>query len=199
MWKNGIHWTTENGIEAMVHITEENHCVSFAVSLDEEFPSKSLELCSSLITKILTMKKELCPSVDVIEYLISPSHLSLLFEKTLSQLTVFEMKDVARCILCRNRFVLDVKGKDRISAAALISTDPYLILRPTTVQELFDSNKLTELVPAGLLEEVQHHIQEIFVPENSTYESLQKQLNKMSIFAGRNPLVSMSDGIQVWG
>ena len=198
VWKNGIHWTTENGIEAMVHITEENRCVSFVVSFNQAIPYKSLELCSSLIDKILTMKKELCPSVDIIEYLVSPSHLSLLFGRTLSQLTVFEMKDVSRCILLRNQFVLDVKGKERISAAALISTDPYLILRPTTVQELFESNKSTELVPACLLEEIRHHIQEIFIPQNSTYGSLQKQLNKMSIFAGRNPLVSMSDGMQVW-
>ena len=81
--------------------------------------------------------------------------------------------------------------KEWISRKVLVFSDPYSILRPTVVHELFDCTKSNELVSACLLKEIQHDIQGIFIPENSTYGSLQKQLNKISIFAGRNPLVSM--------
>ena len=39
VWKNGNYWITEDGIQAMVQVTEENHCVSFAVTFNEKFPS----------------------------------------------------------------------------------------------------------------------------------------------------------------
>ena len=108
VWKNGIHWSTEDDIQVMVQVTEEKCCISLSLSVDKEGSSKWLKLRSSLIHAILSKKEKLCPSVEFIEYLIHPSQLGLVFHKSLSQLSVFEMKSATRCALLRSKFVLDV-------------------------------------------------------------------------------------------
>ena len=190
VWKNGIHWSTEDGIQAMVQVTEENRCISFSMSADGRGSPKWLKLRSSLIELIQLKKKKLCPSVDFTEYFIYPSQVGLLTHKSLSQLTVFEMKSVTRCALLQNKFALDVSEKKKIEPRSLILTDPYLVLHHTLVQQLFDDKKAHELVPSSLLKQIRHQITDIPIPENTTYQSLQKLLNVFSIFAGRNPLVS---------
>ena len=103
VWKNGIHWSTDDGIQAMVQVTEENRCISLSLSVDEECSSSWLKLRSSLAELILSKKEKLCPAVHLTEYFISPSQLGLLSEKNLSQLTVFEMKNVSRNVLLRKQ------------------------------------------------------------------------------------------------
>ena len=101
------------------------------------------------------------------------------------------MKSVTRCVLLGSKFVLDVSQKEKVSPSSLLLADPYVVLRPALVHQLFDSNKANELVPSTLLKEVRHHITHIPLPDNTTYLSLQKQLNNLSVFAGRNPMVGI--------
>ena len=192
VWKNGIFWSTDDGIQAMVQVTEENRCISLSLSTDKECSPRWLKLRSSLTELILSKKEKLCPTVEFTEYFISPSQLGLLSQNNLSQLTVFEMKNVSRNVLLESKFVCDVDGKERIDPRLLLLADPYLVLRPTLVQQLFDPKKANEMVPSGSLEEVRHHFMDIPVPVNMTYRSLQKQLNNLSVFAGRNPMVSIN-------
>ena len=194
VWKNGIHWSTEDGIEALVQVTEENRCVSLSLSIEEQCSSKWLKLRSSLIDLILSKKEKLCPTTEFTEYFISPSQLDLLSENSLCELTVFEMKDVSRNALLRSKFVHDVSQKDKTSPQSLLLADPYLVLCPAFVQQLFDSEKANELVLSSSLKEVRHHFTDIPVPQNTTYKSLQTQLNNLSIFVGRNPMVSVLQG-----
>ena len=191
VWKNGIYWSTDDGIQAMVQVTEENRCISLSLSIDEECSSSWLKLRSFLTEFILSKSKKHCPMVDFTEYFISPSQLGLLSEKNLSKLTIFEMKNVSRNALLRSKFVRDVNQKERISPRSLLLADPYLVLHPTLVQELFDPKKTNELVPSSSLKEVRRHFKDIPVPVNMTYQSLQKQLNTLSVFSGRNPMVSI--------
>ena len=168
----------------MVQVTEENCCISLSLSVDEKCSSKWLKLRSSLTELIFSKKEKFC--------FISPSQQGLISEKNLSQFTVFEMKNVSRNVLLRSKFVHDVNYKERIGPNSLLLADPYLVLPPTLVQQLFDPKKVNELVPSSSLKEVRHHFKDIPVAVNMTYQSLQKQLNNLSVFAGRNPMVSAS-------
>ena len=100
------------------------------------------------------------------------------------------MKDVSWNALLGSKFIHDVNQKERISPRSLLLADPYLVLPPTFVQQLFDPKKVNELVSSSSLKEVRHHFTGIPVPLNMMYQSLQKQLNNLSVFAGRNPMVS---------
>ena len=140
---------TDEGTEAMVQISDENRCILLLVSSNQECPTKSLELRSSVINTIRSKQKEFCSSVEVYEYLISPSQLSHVPDCKFSELTVFAMKDVARNVQNESRFMLDSNRKERISLEHLLHFDPYQVLSPTAVQHLFASDKLNEPVPAS--------------------------------------------------
>ena len=140
---------TDEGTEAVVEVTEENHCVLLLVSLNQECPTDSLELRSSVIETIRSKQKELCSSIEVHEYLISPLELSHVPHRNFLQLTVFAMEDVAKNVQDKKRFVFDSKRKERISLECLLHFDPYQVLSPTAVQQLFASKKSNEPVPAS--------------------------------------------------
>ena len=70
MWKNGIHWTTEDGIEVVVEVSEQHHCVSVMLSMDEMNSAEHVKLCSALITEILAILHEFCLQVGLEEYVI---------------------------------------------------------------------------------------------------------------------------------
>ena len=149
VWKNGIHWTTDEGTEAVVEVTEENHCVALLVSLNHECPTNSLELRSSVIDTIRSKQKELCSSIEVHEYLISPSELSCVPHRNLLQLTVFAMEDVAKNVRDKKRSVSDTKRKERISLEHLLHFEPYKVFPPTALKQLFGSNQSSEPIPAS--------------------------------------------------
>ena len=133
----------------MVQVSEENCCVSLLVSLNQECLANSLELCSFVIDTIRSKQKELCSSIEVHEFLISPSELSHVPCCSFSQLTVFTMEDLARNVRCKKKFVFDTKRKKRISLECLLHFEPYKILPPTSLQQLFPSGKWSEPVPAS--------------------------------------------------
>ena len=149
VWKNGIHWMMKEGTEAMVQFSEENRCVSLLVSSNQECPAKSLELHNFVIDTIRSKQKELCSTVKVHEFLISPSELSHVSEQSFSELTMFAMEDVAISLQDMEQFVCDTKREKRISLELLLHFDPYKVLPPTVVQQLFASDKWSEPVPAS--------------------------------------------------
>ena len=102
-----------------------------------------------MINTIRSKQKELCSSVEVHEYLISPSDLSHVPHRDFSQLTVFAMEDVARNVRDNKRFVSDVDRKERISLKHLLHFDPYQVLSSTAVRQLFGSDGFSEPVPAS--------------------------------------------------
>ena len=149
VWNNGIHWITDEGTEAMMQFSEENHCISLLVSQNQECPTDSLELRSSLIDMIRSKQKELCSSVKVHEYLISPSELSRVPHHNFRHLTVFAMEDVVNNVRKNKHFVFDTKREKRISLEGLLHFDPHEVLPPTAMQQLFGSEKSSEPVPAS--------------------------------------------------
>ena len=194
VWKNGIHWTTEDDIEAVVEFSEQHRRVSVIVSCDESNITEHVKLRSSLIAKILAILGEFCPQVELEEYVIPSCEVMQLLDHDLAEMNVFPMRDVARSILRRKELVpsaADMKKKEPLSS--LLSSDPYQLLHPRTVQLLFDKDKSSQLASESILRAVGGQVRGmgfLSLPAKPTHQDLQDQLNKLSIFAGRNPLVS---------
>ena len=140
---------TVEGTEAIVQVSDEKRCVSLLVTSNQECPTDSLELRSSVIDTIRTKLNELCSSVEVHEYLISPSQLSHVPDRNFSELTVFAMEDAAISIREMKRFVFACNSKKRESLKCLLHFDPHQVLPSTAVQQLFASDKWSEPVPAS--------------------------------------------------
>ena len=103
---------------------------------------------------------------------------------------LFVMRNVARSMLLHHKVLLDRKeGMNLYSTDEALLCEPYYLLQPSSVCQLFNSSMASQPVPDLLLQEVLRYCQQ---PQQKPrdHKELRECVNKHSIFAGRNPLVS---------
>ena len=195
IWKNGIHWLNEYGLESIVEVVEEGRSVIVLVSLRSSQPSAYAELCSSLVGTVLSIQQEVCKGVHLHESLMSQTQLqNYPWDDKMSSLALFDIKNIAQSILEKKPCVVDRNGKEMLSLEKSLPFEPYCILRQSSIKLLFDSSKEDQPAPSSLIHEVRTGCRQI-LPANSLAKgislgSLRILLNRFSLFVGRNPLVS---------
>ena len=190
-WKDGINWISDGGVEVIVQVSEFNRRVTVLVSDDHSTLSCSLQ--SQIITDIFCLQKEICPSYDLIEGLISPTHLSKSLTDTIRDIPVFILSDVARAILLKTKRITDDNGTTTATISLFMRYESFSNLCPAAVKELFDDAKSLNNMPPHFLSYLQSYCSEVmqlYVTEEYTYLSVREHLNSHSMFAGRDPLVS---------
>ena len=187
VWKNGISWKCGSGVSTIVEIVDRNRWVIVLVS---EKSREATETCSSVIRMILDLQQQLCSVVSTCECLISHSLLNRYPFDALPDTDLFVMRDVARSMLLQCDIVLDQKeGQNELVTKDALSCEPYYLLQPSSVCQLFNQSMASQPVPDPLLQEVLRYCQQ---PQQKPrdHKELRECVNKHSIFAGRNPLVS---------
>ena len=79
----------------------------------------------------------------------------------------------------------------RIKACDLVPFEPYQLLQPSLISQLFNSSKSSDRLPEDIFHEVVKQLDQLscFV-HPGTHLEVQNRLNACSIFAGSNPFVS---------
>ena len=187
VWQNGICWKSVSGVSTIVEIVDLNRWVIVLVS---EKTREAAQTCSSVI---IDLQHQLCsPLVTTCECLISPSLLDRYPFDALPDTDLFDLPTVARSMLLHHKLLLDRKeGKNEFSTDEALSCEPYYLLQPSSVCQLFNQSMASQPVPDPLLQEVLSYCQ---LPHQKPrdHNELRECVNKHSIFAGRNPLVSCS-------
>ena len=163
-----------------------------AMSCNTRHPVECGKLRSSLIGLVRHLQQVHCPSVEVREYLISPDLVRQYPLNDLLDTSLFDMYDVARSILCRKPIVLSYKdGRGSLETSSLPLEPYHLIaeLGPRYVCQLFNPNMADQPVPETLLREIRKHFNKS-TPQ--LYKELRELMDELSIFGGKNPLVSCS-------
>ena len=188
VWQNGICWKSVSGVSAIVEIVDRNRWVIVLVS---EKTREAAETCSSVIRMILDLQHQLCSAfVTTCECLIFPSLLDCYPFDALPDTDLFDLPTVARSMLLHHKLLLDRKeGTNQFSTDEALSCEPYYLLQPSSVCELFNQSMASQPVPDPLLQEVLRYCQQPH-PKPPDHKELRECVNKHSIFAGRNPLVS---------
>ena len=194
VWQNGIFWINSSGVSTIVEIVDLNRWVIVLVS---EKTREAAQTCSSVIRMILDLQHQLCSAVTTCECLISPSLLDRYPFDALPDTDLFDLPTVARSMLLHRKLLLDKKkGKNKFSTDDALSCEPYYFLQPSTVCQLFKQNMASQPVPDPLLQEplLQEVLSYCQLPNQKPrdHNELRECVNKHSIFAGRNPLVSCS-------
>ena len=188
VWQNGICWKSVTGVSTIIEIIDLNRWVIVLVS---EKTREAAETCSSVIRMILDLQHQLCSAVvTTCEGLISPSLLDCYPFDTLPDTDLFDLPTVARSMLRHHKLLLDRKeGTNEFSTDEALSCEPYYFLQPSSVCQLFNQSMASQPVPDPLLQEVLRYCQ---LPHQKPrdHKELRECVNKHSIFAGRNPLVS---------
>ena len=187
IWRNGIFWRDDNNTCTVIELLDNNRCVMVAMSYTSTVEYAKLR--GSLIALIRRLlHKQHSPALEVCEFLISPNLVHQYPIDTIPDTDLFDMYYVARSILHRKPIVLSHgDGRGHLKTQSL-PFEPYHLLAPSYVSQLFNSNMADQPVPGPLLQEVRQLCHQLKGSMNVC--KLREHLDRLSLFAGRNPLVS---------
>ena len=187
IWRNGIFWRDDNNTCTVIELLDNNRCVMVAMSYTSTVEYAKLR--GSLIALIRPLlHKQHSPALEVCEFLISPDLVHQYPIDTLPDTDLFDMYDVARSILsCKPVVLSHGDGRGHLKTQSL-PFEPYHLLAPSYVSQLFNPNMADKPVPGPLLQEVRQVCHQLKGSMNVC--KLREHLDKLSLFAGRNPLVS---------
>ena len=190
VWNNGISWTDSDNITTLIELLDNNRRVLVAMSCSKDRPMEHAKLRSSLISLVHCLHQEHCPSVEVYECLISPSLVQQYPFNYLPDADLFDIQDIAVSILCRKPFIPSQSENciGRLPTQSL-PLEPYHLLSPSSVCELFNRSNADQPVPTAILHEITKHFSQLKM-KPQVYKELREHLDRLSLFAGRNPLVS---------
>ena len=138
IWKNGIQWLGQDGVETIVEVSEQNKMVVLLMSCPQGEEVACVRLRSSLISKVLDIKKELCLGISTTELLIDPSNLSSYPLLNSSELTLYRVADqIVKAIRDCEPFAVDITGKRRMKLVKALHFEPYLGLDRKVLDHLF--------------------------------------------------------------
>ena len=99
IWSTGILWNDEDGVETLVELLDNSQSVILLMSSQEKLEHNMIPLRRRVITDILSIREEICPSVHVKEYIIDSSQLDYPIDKTSTcSLVLYDIKEIASCI-----------------------------------------------------------------------------------------------------
>ena len=186
VWRNGIFWRDDNNTCTVIELLDNNRCVMVAMSYTSTVEYAKLR--GSLIALIRRLLHKHSPAPEVCEFLISPDLVCQYPIDTFPDTDLFDMCDVARSILQRKPVVLSHgDGRGHLETQSL-PFEPYHLLAPSYVSQLFNPNMADQPVPGPLLQEVKEF--SCHLKGSLRVSDLREHLDKLSLFAGSNPLVS---------
>ena len=187
IWRNGIFWRDDNNTCTVIELLDNNRCVMVAMSYTSTVEYAKLR--GSLIALIRRLLHKHSPAPEVCEFLISPDLVRQYPIDTFPDTDLFDMCDVARSILQRKPVILSHgDGRGHLKTQSL-PFEPYYLLAPSYVSQLFNPNMADQPVPGSLLHEVRQLCHDTKI-KPQVYKELREHLDKLSLFSGRDPLVS---------
>ena len=191
IWKNGIHWSTRTGVEALVEVVQQNTAVVLVMRFTKGCELEGVKHRSLVIKKILDTKEEFCPTTEVAEYILTdcstypPSNSSFVF-----------IAEVAQAMCEGECCVIDSVQKN-VDMKTLLYFDPYFYhelykhLWPESDREFY----LTEVIHVlDSTTEIVSDINEKWkkeILETNSYLEFRQRCDSYSIFCERNPQVCL--------
>ena len=189
VWRNGIFWRNYDDITTVIELLDNNRCVLVAMSCNDSTLIEHAELCSSLIGLVRHVQQQYCPHLNVREFLISPDLIQRYPLDNLPDSDLFDIHHVAQCVLLRKSVVPSYRDSSGRLPVQSLPFEPYHLLSSSSVSQLLNPVMADQPVPSSILHEIRrlcHHSK----VDSLVYKELREHLDKLSLFAGRNPLVS---------
>ena len=189
VWRNGIFWRNLDSITTVIELLDNNRCVLVAMSCDDSAPIEHAELRSSLIALVHHLQQQYCPHLNVCEFLISPDLIQRYPLDNLPDSDLFDIHYIARSMLLHKKVVPSYKDSSGRLPLTSLPFEPYHQLSSSSVCQLLNPVFDDQPVPAPFLHEVRILCRFSKV-KSLVYKELREHLDRLSLFAGRNPLVS---------
>ena len=159
IWKNGIQWLDQDGVETIVEVSEQNRVVLLLMSCPEGEEMACVRLRSSLISKVLEARDELCPGISTTELLIDPSNLFTYPLPSSSELTLYSMADqVVKAVRECKPFILNTTGSKKLKLEKALHFEPYDGIPGKCIDQLFAKDLANQEVDDSLLNDLASNI-----------------------------------------
>ena len=185
IWTNGIYWENDE-VEAIVEVTENYRCVTVITSMiDIQRGRNIFNKVIKTILKLIEMHAFKCE-----EYLIAPSDVARARSLLVNERTLYHLSNIARSVL-KKCIVTDDSGTKKVGIEQIVGADdPFFCIAPSVTKALFSAE-----LPVR-----DYHLQHIvnrcsyFSSSllSSSHVSVKERCSQLSVFAGRNPLVSIN-------
>ena len=126
VWKHGIAWLNNDGIETIVEVGLQCRWVTVMMRCPDNEKVQCAELRTKVIKTVQNTRKDFCPAITMMEYLIHPSNLQYPFEGR--ELTLYSMREIAKVIVDGKAKAVDTMGKNLINIPELLPFEPYLCM-----------------------------------------------------------------------
>ena len=214
VWKTGVCWSTDDGIKVLVEVVDKKKVV---VLIQAHHLSLDLfKLRSTVMKKVVDTSTELCSTVVTEEALLPPHSVTYPLEDT----HVFDLKSLAKSVSNQKMFVVSTKTAKNLRLSDLLQAEVYADLGENILQLLFNpahkelsdrfisalatcwnkNPRLADIVRTAITENASAAFQEFNnlndvlkvwkSTGDSSGEALRRILDPLSVFVGRNPLVS---------
>ena len=123
VWKHGIAWWTNDGIETIVEVGLQCCWVAVMLHCPDTRKVQCAELRTKVINTVLKTKQDFCPAIGMKEFLIAPSCLQYPFEG--KNLILYNMREIARVVMKGDEYPKNTKGKSTIHISQLLPFEPF--------------------------------------------------------------------------
>ena len=142
VWKHGIAWWTNDGIETIVEVGLQCRWVAVMLRCPDTHKVQCAELRTKVISTVLKTKQDFCPAIGMKQFLISPSSLQYPFEGR--ALTLYSMREITKVVIAGKEFPIDTKGKNAIHISQLLPFEPFSNFGEDLIGNLFTSDEPRE-------------------------------------------------------
>ena len=111
LWKNGIHWPMESGVEAVVEVVKESKGVLVMVRGSAEKAEECAKTLLDIVQSVLEAKSEFCYTLVGRTYLVNPDSLKQPSVPKSDQIQLFHASEVQKVFLERLEGVVSIDGK----------------------------------------------------------------------------------------
>ena len=188
VWRNGIFWRNSDDITTVIELFDNNRCVLVAMSCDDTSPVEHAELRSSLIALVRYLQQQYCPCLNVCDFLISPDLIQRYPLDNLPDSDLFDIHHIARFMLLHKKVVPSYKDSSGRLPLTSLPFEPYHQLSSSSVCQLLNPDMADKSVSGPLLQEVRQLCRQL--KGSLKVCELREHLDRLSLFTGRNPLVS---------
>ena len=112
MWKNGIHWLMEEGVECFVENVNNSKGIVIITKSKESQKCICIEMLFKIVREIQEAKDEFCGTVTLQQYLmnsIDPASFT-------NEDRLFAMKDIHHVLNERKKFIISTTGRRQLDA-----------------------------------------------------------------------------------
>ena len=113
MWKSGIRWLMEEGVECVVEVVKEREVYRGVVVVarsKEDYDVECSSVFAAVVQKVMEAKTEFCHSITTKTFLIDPDELNQSSLPSVTELHLYAMQEVERVLVERANGVVSVCG-----------------------------------------------------------------------------------------